>query len=383
MAGHNAPLVWVDCEMTGLDAQNDTIIEIACIVTDTELNILERGESIVIHQPAAVMDAMGDWCKEHHGASGLTQSVLASTVTMADAEAAVLALVKRHCSEPGRAVLAGNSVHVDRMFLSRLMPELVGFLHYRIVDVSSVKQLARYWNPRLLGSAPAKTESHRALDDIVESINELRYYREHFFVVPARLPLLQRASVHSTQGTAPLVWIDVETTGLVADKDVILEVAMVVTDGALEPLGPELSLVVGQPAAQLRKLNAWSRKWHQQSGLLAEVARSPLTVGEAERRLLAQITAVCPAPNRAVLAGSNVGFDRAFIARHMPVLAGHLHYRNVDVSTVNELAKRWAPDALRGLEKRHAHRALDDVRESLRELRFYRDALFRAPAPRG
>ncbi|KAJ2162234.1 hypothetical protein GGF46_000851 [Coemansia sp. RSA 552] len=184
MAGADtAPMVWIDCEMTGLDPQQDTIIEIACIVTDAELNVLERGDDIVIHQSQQVMDAMGDWCKEHHGHSGLTQSVLASTVTMAEAEASVLALVKRHCPRPRTGVLAGNSVHADRAFLSRYMPKLTAYLHYRIIDVSTVKELARRWNPRVLAAAPAKKTAHRALDDIAESIEELRHYREQLFVV--------------------------------------------------------------------------------------------------------------------------------------------------------------------------------------------------------
>ncbi|KAJ1864995.1 rna exonuclease [Coemansia sp. RSA 2703] len=177
----SSPLVWIDCEMTGLDYVNDTIIEIACIVTDTDLNVLEKGRSIVVHQTKETMDAMGDWCKEHHGKSGLTQSVLESTTTMTEAEQEVLDLVKRHCSKPRTAVLAGNSVHADRAFLARQMPELTEFLHYRIVDVSSIKELARSWNPNVLKSAATKKESHRALDDIVESIEELRHYKSCFF----------------------------------------------------------------------------------------------------------------------------------------------------------------------------------------------------------
>ncbi|KAJ1769642.1 rna exonuclease [Coemansia sp. RSA 1843] len=156
-----APLVWIDCEMTGLDYAKDSIIEIACVITDGDLNILETGDDIVIHHPKEVMDAMNEWCRLHHGRSGLTQSVLASATTMADAEASVLALVKRHCACPRTAVLAGNSVHADRAFLSRQMPELTSYLHYRIVDVSSIKELARRWNPHVLGAAPAKKETHR------------------------------------------------------------------------------------------------------------------------------------------------------------------------------------------------------------------------------
>ncbi|KAI9500259.1 rna exonuclease [Coemansia spiralis] len=177
----NAPLVWIDCEMTGLDYDKDTIIEIACIITDDDLNIIGMGQDIVIHQPKEVMDAMNDWCKDHHGRSGLTQSVLDSTTTMAEAEAYVLGLVKRHCRTPCTAILAGNSVHADRAFLRRLMPELTSFLHYRIIDVSSVKELARRWHPQVLEAAPTKKETHRALDDIIESIEELRYYKSSLF----------------------------------------------------------------------------------------------------------------------------------------------------------------------------------------------------------
>ncbi|KAJ1898818.1 rna exonuclease [Kickxella alabastrina] len=175
------PLVWIDCEMTGLDYANDTIIEIACIITDANLNVIEKGRNIVVHQPKEVMDAMNDWCKDHHGKSGLTQSVLDSTTTMPEAEQEVLALVKKHWASPRAAVLAGNSVHADRAFLVRQMPELTEFLHYRIVDVSTVKELARRWNTHVLESAPLKKETHRALDDIIESIDELRYYKNNFF----------------------------------------------------------------------------------------------------------------------------------------------------------------------------------------------------------
>ncbi|KAI8320271.1 ribonuclease H-like protein [Martensiomyces pterosporus] len=185
MSTDSAPLVWIDCEMTGLDYDSDTIIEIACVITDGDLNVLEQGEDIVIHQPQEVMDAMNDWCKDHHGGSGLTEKVLGSKVTMAEAEHSVLGLVKRHCSKPRTAILAGNSVHADRAFLVRHMPRLTEHLHYRIVDVSSIKELARRWNPQAYKSAPRKKEAHRALDDILESIDELRYYKEHMFVCSA------------------------------------------------------------------------------------------------------------------------------------------------------------------------------------------------------
>ncbi|KAJ2746159.1 rna exonuclease [Coemansia sp. BCRC 34301] len=175
------PLVWIDCEMTGLDRDNDTILEIACVVTDGDLNTLAQGQEIVIHHEQPVLDKMNEWCVEHHGKSGLVARVLDSTVTMEQAETAVLDMVQGCCARPGVAVLAGNSVHVDYAFLRRCMPKLVEHLHYRIVDVSSIKELARRWSPDTLRMAPIKSLSHRALDDIIESIEELRYYRKSFF----------------------------------------------------------------------------------------------------------------------------------------------------------------------------------------------------------
>ncbi|KAJ2897223.1 rna exonuclease [Coemansia aciculifera] len=181
-----------------------------------------------------------------------------------------------------------------------------------------------------------------------------------------------------TRKLPPLVWIDIEMTGLVAEKDIILEVAMIVTDGELNELAPAQSLVIGHSRDKVRsKLNAWSLNCHTKSGLLEEVWRSKLTLAEAEKMLLDRILEHCPKANRALLAGNNVGFDRRFIEQHMPVLAGHLHFRNVDVSSVNELAKRWmAPEKLAMLKKTLTHRAIDDISQSLEELRFYKRYFF-------
>ncbi|KAF9904759.1 Oligoribonuclease, mitochondrial [Linnemannia zychae] len=173
-------LVWIDCEMTGL-LVTDKLIEIAVIITDDNLNIVAEGPNLIIHQPKEIMDNMNEWCIDHHGASGLTASVLASKVSTDEACAQVLDFIKAHIPEPRRGILAGNSVHADKVFLEREMHPIIEHLHYRIVDVSTVKELARRWCPVAFANAPRKKEAHRALDDIKESISELKYYRSAVF----------------------------------------------------------------------------------------------------------------------------------------------------------------------------------------------------------
>jgi oligoribonuclease len=171
-------LVWMDLEMTGLDPESAAIIEIATVITDGELNIIAEGQNIVVHQPDSILDAMDDWCTKHHGDSGLTARVRASTVSVHEAEQKTLAFVRQYV--PGNASpLCGNSIHQDRRFLVAYMPTLEGFLHYRNIDVSTVKELARRWYPNI--SAPEKKEEHLALSDIRESIAELAFYRDKLF----------------------------------------------------------------------------------------------------------------------------------------------------------------------------------------------------------
>ncbi|MCM3516117.1 oligoribonuclease [Nocardioides sp. P86] len=177
----NDRLVWIDCEMTGLDLGADALIEVAALVTDFDLNVLGEGVDLVVRPPAAALEQMGDYVRDMHEKSGLLTELDAG-LTMADAEAAVLAYVREHCGEGSRPPLAGNTVGTDRAFLARDMPELEAFLHYRIIDVSSIKELARRWYPRAYYAAPEKRGNHRALADIQESIEELRYYREAVFV---------------------------------------------------------------------------------------------------------------------------------------------------------------------------------------------------------
>jgi oligoribonuclease len=177
----NERLVWIDCEMTGLDYVADALIEIACVVTDFELNPLGDGVDLVIKPPAEAMGQMDDFVRSMHEKSGLLTE-LDSGITVHEAEEQVLAYVREHCAEGSRPPLAGNTVATDRAFIARDMPVLDSFLHYRIVDVSSIKELSRRWYPRAYFAAPAKRGNHRALADILESIEELRYYRAAIFV---------------------------------------------------------------------------------------------------------------------------------------------------------------------------------------------------------
>ncbi len=175
-------LVWIDCEMTGLDLGSDLLIEVAALVTDSELNVLGDGVDVVIGATVEELARMPDVVRQMHATSGLTDEVLASTVTLAQAEQQVLAYVREWVPDPRKAPLCGNSIGTDRGFLTRDMGELDAWLHYRMVDVSSVKELARRWYPRVYFNAPEKGGGHRALADIRESVTELQYYRSTLFV---------------------------------------------------------------------------------------------------------------------------------------------------------------------------------------------------------
>ena len=196
-------LVWIDCEMTGLELQRDALIEVAALVTDSDLNILGEGVDVVIHVDDEQLDGMVDVVREMHARSGLTDAVRASTVSLAEAEERVLEYITKHVPEPKSAPLCGNSIATDRAFIARDMPELDAFLHYRMVDVSSIKELCRRWYPRVYFSQPQKGQSHRALADIRESIRELRYYRSTVFV-----PLPGPTSEQAQQAAAEVLGRD-------------------------------------------------------------------------------------------------------------------------------------------------------------------------------
>jgi len=181
-----AVLVWMDLEMTGLDPGRDVILEIATLVTDDELEVVAEGPDLVIHQSDDVLARMDPFVTEMHTRSGLLEKVRASTVSLEEAGAATLAFLREHVPEPGTVPLAGNSIGTDRRFLAAYLPAIEEHLHYRCIDVSTIKELARRWYPAVLKNGPPKAGAHRALDDIRESLEELRYYRRTVFVPPDR-----------------------------------------------------------------------------------------------------------------------------------------------------------------------------------------------------
>jgi oligoribonuclease len=205
-------LVWIDCEMTGLDLKRDALIEIACLVTDSSLDVLDKGIDLVIKPPPEALDQMEDVVREMHTASGLLNE-LAAGVTLAEAQEQVLGYVRKHISEPRRVPLAGNSIATDRVFIARDMPELDAFLHYRMVDVSSIKELARRWYPRAYFASPPKRGGHRALADITESIQELRYYRDTVFVPPPGPDSLTARQIAARYGGASAPQADAASAG--------------------------------------------------------------------------------------------------------------------------------------------------------------------------
>ena len=174
-------LAWMDLEMTGLNPAHDVIVEIATLVTDDDLEIIAEGPDLVVHQPPDVLARMGDTVRRMHTASGLLDEIAASTTTLEEAGASTLAFLREHIPEARKVPLCGNSIGTDRRFLGVWLPEIEEFLHSRSVDVSTLKELARRWHPEVLDSAPEKAGGHRALDDIRESVVELRHYRAHLF----------------------------------------------------------------------------------------------------------------------------------------------------------------------------------------------------------
>ena len=214
----NDRLVWIDCEMTGLDLRDDALIEVAALVTDFDLNVIGDGVDVIVKPPPEAIDQMDDFVRKMHVSSGLLDELEAG-VPLAEAEQQVLGYVKEHCPAGSRPPLAGNTVATDRAFLARDMTDLESFLHYRIVDVSSIKELARRWYPRAYFQAPTKRGNHRALADIQESIEELRYYREAVFVPSPGPDSVQAKEIAARHGGQLTGLGPDPTTGQVPDVD--------------------------------------------------------------------------------------------------------------------------------------------------------------------
>ncbi|XP_044738496.1 probable oligoribonuclease isoform X2 [Chrysoperla carnea] len=173
-------IVWVDLEMTGLDIEKDHILEVACLVTDGKLDIIAEGPNLILHQPVDVLNNMNAWCLDHHGKTGLIQESLKSKLSLPETEKILLDFVEKHVGK-GVCPLAGNSVYIDRLFLRKYLPNFNDYLHYRIIDVSTIKELCRRWYPMEFSEQPKKKLVHRAMSDIKESINELKYFRQSIF----------------------------------------------------------------------------------------------------------------------------------------------------------------------------------------------------------
>lgn len=220
MNGRDDKLVWIDCEMTGLELNRDALIEIAVLITDADLNVVGEGLDIVIGCADDVLDTMVPFVKQMHETSGLTEQVRRSTVTLGQAEDQVLSYIKQYIPEERSAPLCGNSIATDRGFIARDMPNLDAHLHYRMIDVSSIKELARRWYPRVYFGQPAKGLAHRALADIHESVQELRYYRSTVFVpqpgpssddiAEAAVAAVAGSATESADGTNPVESTPVE-----------------------------------------------------------------------------------------------------------------------------------------------------------------------------
>ncbi|OMJ27609.1 Oligoribonuclease, mitochondrial [Smittium culicis] len=177
----NYPLFWIDIETTGLDIETSKILELSLIVTDENLDIIDQGLDLVFSQPASVLDGMDDWCRRTHASSGLIDRVNASQITLEQGEQLLLDKIMTHCPRPRKAIFAGNSVHFDQLFIFKHMPSVQAHMHFRIIDVSSINELGKRWAPQTTRAFGRKALNHRARYDILESINELRYYKNTFF----------------------------------------------------------------------------------------------------------------------------------------------------------------------------------------------------------
>lgn len=238
------PLVWIDCEMTGLDIKKDHIIEICCIITDGHLNVIDaEGYESTVYVPKKVLDLMNEWCVNQHGKSGLTAKVLANPKqTLAKVEAELLAYIKQHIPQPRSSLLAGNSVHMDKFFMMKEFPSVIDHLHYRLVDVSSVMEIGFRHNPELMKKFPKKQGSHTARSDILESIAQLKWYRDNYLRGPEKAEPKEKAEQKVEPKEETEQKEEVEST---EEVEITLKEEMNVTvDGEIEVVAEEIIVEV-------------------------------------------------------------------------------------------------------------------------------------------
>ncbi|CAF0769524.1 unnamed protein product [Rotaria sordida] len=337
---HNL-LVWIDLEMSGLDLNIHTIVEIAIAITDFHLKNYIEGPDIVIHHDQDVLDKMNDWSRQQHTKSGLIELIRQSQISLYNAETTVIDFLKRYCAS-GTGILAGNSVFVDRWFIEKYMPRLNAILHPSIVDCSTLKELTLRWQPVRYTKRPHKQMMHRARDDIRESINELNHYRQHNFYLgwhAIRHPPYLPAPILSNPRTH-LVWLK-------TDSDQVNHVYVIITDGNLNILN-DIYLDMND------KCNKYS--------LLVSFLHKNILVNRS--------SPIC---------GQCVHIDRARIQRIIPEFLSCCHYRSIDVDVLNVLCRRWARRVYenRPIINADSNNLITELQGSIQLLQYYRANVFK------
>jgi len=339
---HNL-LVWIDLEMSGLDLNIHTIVEIAVAVTDFQLKNYVEGPDIVIHHDEKILEKMNDWSREQHTKSGLIELIQRSPISLAEAETAVINFLQRYCAS-GTGILAGNSVFVDRWFIEKYMPRLDSMLHPSIVDCSTLKELTLRWQPVRYTKRPHKKMMHRARDDIRESINELTHYQQHNFLLgwhQIRHPPFVPAPSLSNPRTH-LVWLK-------TDSDQLNFIYVIITDGNLNMLN-DFFLDMTKPSNQYSFL-----------------------VGFLHKNILVN--------RSSPICGQRVHIDRARLERVSPQFISCCHYRSIDVDVLNVLCRRWARSVYENRPLIAATASNDLVMElkgSIQLLQYYRANVFKS-----
>ena len=327
MKDENDVLVWIDLEMDGLDLTKNFILEIACILTNFDLTKIREGPDLVIHHRKGLLDAMGPWCMEHHTKSGLVRQVLDSKLSMADAQAQIIDFIRGVTGSSARLILAGNSVYIDRYFLEKDMPKLSTMLDRSILDCSTLKELIRRFNPLIYQRAPVKSGNlHRALDDIRNSIEEFRYYKDHAFEEKKSVPLEE--FLREKDLSQYLVWIEIHS----------MKIHCILTDGNLNIVD---EIVDGKNDENL--LGFFRRNGIHRSRTV-------------------------------VVAGTFLGSIRAQLNELASRFNEFCHYRSIDVDVVSIVCEKFFPSIY---QQRPISEEVNDVKHSIELLRFYRSTIFK------